>query len=58
MYLRGLLHRPPLHIVVKPLHDGQPLLQYGRGVVRVVIGGRPEEEEENPAELQFRRVAK
>lgn len=48
MCLRGLLHRPPLHVVVKPLHDGQPLLQYGRGVVRVVVGGRPEgEEQEN-----------
>lgn len=44
--LRGLVHRSPLNIMVKLLHEGKPLLQYGCGVVRVVIRGGPEEREE------------
>lgn len=43
LHSRGLVHGPPLHIMVELLHGGEPLLQYGRGVVRVVIRCHPEE---------------
>lgn len=37
-----LVHRPPLHIVIQTLHTFQPLPEYFRCIVHIVISGCPD----------------
>lgn len=40
-YSLGGIHRPPLHVVILPLDVSQPLPEYLRSVIHIVIGGCP-----------------